>query len=119
MNSDSMRSNRLVTYRVSPKAGHIKTGWVLEARDDGWVRTSADYNLTAQGGTWIAPHNVIGFHTPQASYDYGGIPEGALVQVWDKTGVVVRRRGARYDVLTEGRVTDVPWDMVRPLEDSK
>lgn len=119
MNSDSMRSNRLVTYRVSPKAGHIKTGWVLEARDDGWVRTSADYNLTAQGGTWIAPHNVIGFHTPQASYDYGGIPEGALVQVWDKTGVVVRRRGARYDVLTDGRVTDVPWDMVRPLEDSK
>jgi hypothetical protein len=112
-----MRSNQLVTYRVSPKAGHIKTGWVQEARADGWVRASQDYNLTVQGGTWVAPHNVIGLFTPQSAYDYGGISEGTLVQVWDKTGVVIRRRGARYDVLVEGRVADYPWDAVRPMED--
>ena len=111
-----MRSNQLVTYRVSQRAGNIKAGWVMEARNDGWVRVSSDFNLTDQGGVWIAPQNVLAFHTPQASYDYGGIPEGALVQVWDKTGVVVRRRGARYDVLMDGRIADIPWESVRPLE---
>ena len=64
----------------------------------------------------MAPHNVLGFHEMHSSYDYGGIPDGTLVQVWDKTGVVVRRRGARYDVLSEGEIKDVPWEVVRPME---
>ena len=111
-----MRSNQLVTYRVSQRAGHIRSGWVMEARKDGWVRVSNDFNMTDQGGVWVGPQNVLAFYEPQSSYDYGGISEGTLVQVWDKTGVVVRRRGARYDVLMDGRISDIPWESVRPLE---
>ena len=111
-----MRSNQLVTYRVSQRAGSIRSGWVMESRLDGWIRVSSDFNLTEQGGSWIAPQNILGFYAPHASYDYGGIPEGTLVQVWDKTGIVVRRRGARYDVLMEGRISDIPWESVRPME---
>jgi len=112
-----VRSNKLVTYRVGTRAGFIKSGWALEVRRDGWVRVSSEPNVTAYGGTWIAPQNVLGFHEPHSSYDYGGIADGTLVQVWDKTGVVVRRRGARYDVLFEGKISDTPWEAVRPLEE--
>jgi hypothetical protein len=114
-----VRSNQLVTYRVSSRAGFIKSAWVIEVRSDGWVRISNAPDVTSYSGTWIAPQNVLGFHTPQGSYDYGGISEGTLVQVWDKTGVVVRRRGARYDVLIEGIVSDTPWELVRPLEEER
>ena len=112
-----MKSTRLVVYRVSAKAGHIRTSWVQEVRPDGWVRCTATADPPPTSGAWIAPQNVITFTTPHHSYDYGGIPEGTLVQVFDEVGMVVRRRGARYDVLIDGRVKDINWDSVRPVED--
>lgn len=112
-----MKITRLVVYRVSAKAGHIRTSWVQEVRPDGWVRCTATADPPPTSGAWIAPQNVITFTTPHHSYDYGGIPEGTLVHVFDEVGMVVRRRGARYDVLIDGRVKDINWDSVRPVED--
>jgi hypothetical protein len=60
---------------------------------------------------------VISFFEPHNSYDYNGIKEGTLVQVVDTVGMVLRRRGARYDVLLNGREQTVDWDFVVPVAD--
>jgi len=112
-----MKCTQIVIYRVSAKAGHIRTNWVQEVRSDGWVRATQDPEVHALNGSWIAPHNVITFTEPHFGYDYGGVAEGTLVQVFDEVGMVVRRRGAGYDVLLDGHVKDVCWDSIRPVED--
>ena len=113
-----MKCTQLAVFRVSPKGGHIKTQWIQEIRADGWIRTSHGSDIHPTMGAWIAPHNVITYIAPHFNYDYGGIKEGTLVQVWDHVAMIIRRRGAKYDVLIDGSSREVPWDAVRPVEDT-
>lgn len=116
-----MKCNKLAVYRVSSRAGNIKTQWVQEVRADGWIRVTpgqeSHHDNHPGAGTWIAPHNVVTFLEPHYTYDYGGIKEGTLVQVWEGVGIVVRRRNATYDILIDGAVRPCNWESVRPVED--
>ena len=112
-----MKCNNLAVYRVSARAGHIKTQWVQETRPDGWIRVTPGQDRHLTQGTWIAPHNVVTFLDPHYTYDYGGIKEGTLVQVWESVGMVVKRRNATYDILIDGQVRPFNWEAIRPVED--
>jgi len=112
-----MESNQLVLVRVSARAGHVKPLWVQEIRADGWVGCSHDRAARRGFWHWFAPHNVISFFSPHTSYDYNGIKEGTLVNVADRVAMVLRRRGARYDVLLDGREQTVGWEYMVPVED--
>ena len=112
-----MESNQLVLVRVSAKAGHVKSLWVHEVRSDGWVGCSYDRDARRLNWRWFAPHNVIHFFSPHTSYDFNGIKEGTLVEVADTVGMVLRRRGAKYDVLLDGREQAIGWEFVVPVED--
>jgi hypothetical protein len=111
-------ASQIVIVKASARAGHIKSYWVREVREDGWV--GAVYSPEALATQlWIAPHNVITFTEPIRSHDYNGIPEGTLVSVepvYSGVGMVIRRRGSRYDVLVEGREREIDWSQLRPIE---
>ena len=112
-----MESNQLVLVRVSAKAGHVKTLWAQVVRADGWVGCSYERSARPETWRWIAPHNVVSFFAPHTSYDYNGIKEGTLVQAFGNVGMVLRRRGANYDVLVGGREQTVGWEYVVPVAD--
>ena len=112
-----MKCTQIVIVKVSPRAGHIKSFWVQEVRPDGWVRAHYEQDQHPFLGTWFAPHNVVCFTEPHFNYDYGGIPEGTLVQNIDVVGMVVRRRGAVYDVLIDGKIKTLDWSSIRPVGD--
>ena len=111
-----MESNQLVLVRVSARAGHVKTMWVREIRSDGWVACTNDGVSRTDTWRWFAPHNVISFFEPHTSYDYNGIKEGTLVQAFGRIGVVIRRRGANYDILLSGREQTISWEYIVPVE---
>lgn len=109
-----MESNKLVLVRVSASLGHVKTMWVREIRSDGWVACAEG---AGDAWRWFAPHNVISFFEPHTSYDYNGIKEGTLVQAFGNIGVVIRRRGANYDIILSGREQTISWEYIVPVED--
>ena len=112
-----MEPTQLALVRVSAKAGHVKPMWVQEVRSDGWIACTFARDERRGYWRWFAPHNVISFFEPHKSYDYNGIKEGTLVQVGSGVGVVLRRRGANYDILMGGREQAVSWEYMVPVED--
>jgi hypothetical protein len=112
-----MEPTQLALVRVSAKAGHVKPMWVQEVREDGWIACTFARAERPGYWRWFAPHNVISFFEPHNSYDYNGIKEGTLVKVVDSVGMVIRRRGAKYDILIDGSERSISWEYVVPVAD--
>jgi hypothetical protein len=115
---------KVAIVKVSQKVGLLKSVYVHEIRSDGWVRGGPERDPSWKGH-WYAPKNIIQMveaDTPEfKSYDYNGIEPGTLVKYWgDEQGIVVSRKGAKYNVLPNGgsRPVQVDWSSLVPVLDT-
>jgi hypothetical protein len=112
---------KVAIVKVSQRAGMLKSMYVYEMRSDGWFRAGIDRDPSWKG-QWFAPKNLIQLieaDTPDVrNYDYNGVEPGTLVAYWgDHQGVVVGRKGAKYNVLPHGgsNPIQVDWSQVVPV----
>lgn len=123
----STKNNKIAIVRVSPKAGNIKHLWIYEERRNGWIRAGPEQNTGAglSPTSWHAPQHVlkiVDLGTIQSElgpYDWNGIQPGTLVDVWGAfKGMVVGRKGAKYEVLRLGESCpiEVTWESLVPVD---
>jgi hypothetical protein len=112
---------KVAIVRVSQRAGMMKSMYVYEIRSDGWFRAGTDRDESWRG-QWFAPKNLIQLieaDTPECrNYDYNGIENGTLVAYWgNEQGIVVGRKGAKYNVLPHGKskLVQVDWGNLVPV----
>jgi len=113
---------KVAIVRVSQRAGMMKSMYVYEIRSDGWFRAGPDRDPSWKD-QWFAPKNLIQLieaDTPEVrNYDYNGIEPGTLVQLrlHELQGVVLNRKGTKYNVLPHGRSKPihVDWENVVPV----
>jgi hypothetical protein len=122
------KSTKIAIVRVSPKAGNVKRLWIYEERRNGWIRGGPEQNYFPGRtfASWHAPHHILKIvdigtvAVELGPYDWNGIQPGTLVDIWggSSQGMVVGRKGAKYEVLLlgSGKPVEVTWENVVPVD---
>jgi len=122
------KSTRIAVVRVSPKAGNVKHLWIYEERRSGWIRGGPEQNYSPGRtfASWHAPLHILKIvdigtvAVELGPYDWNGIQPGTLVDIWggSSQGMVVGRKGAKYEVLLlgSGKPVEVTWESVAPVD---
>jgi len=100
---------------------------VLEETPDGWISgyphiASKGVPVDSMVGYWYSPSNIVQRNVMSygdTKFDYNEIPPGTLVTIGQGSrkvfGLVIERKGAKYEVMLGDVQKKFDWQHVRPF----
>jgi hypothetical protein len=100
---------------------------VLEETPDGWISGyphshSVGIALDTMVGYWYSPSNIVQRNVMpygDTKFDYNEIPPGTLVTIGQGShkvfGLVIERKGAKYEVMLGDEKKKFDWQRIRPF----
>ena len=100
---------------------------VLEETPDGWISgyphiASKGVPIESMVGYWYSPSNIVQRNVMpygDTKFDYNEIPPGTLVTIGQGSrkvfGLVIERKGAKYEVMLGDVQKKFDWQRIRPF----
>ena len=101
---------------------------VLEETPDGWISGyphsyfGNNSSVEETVGYWYSPSNIVQRNVMpygDTKFDYNEIPPGTLVTIGQGSrkvfGLVIERKGAKYEVMLGDEKKKFDWQLIRPF----